>query len=293
MPLDHPPAAGFGNEKRLLWALGLTAGFMVIELIGGVLSGSLALIADAGHMLTDAGALALAWAGFRFARRPADPDRSYGYDRFEVLAAGVNGLALGVIAIWVLIEAATRFTAPHEVLALPMLAVAAIGLAVNLFVLWLLRRGDRDNLSMRGAMWHVMGDVLGSLAAIAAAVVILTTGWTPIDPILSVLVALLILRGAWRLVAEASHILLEGTPDDIDPETLATDLRNKVEDVVDIHHVHVWMLTASRPLLTAHARIADAADGDLAARTIKSVLRDHHGIDHSVIQIERGACPDG
>jgi cobalt-zinc-cadmium efflux system protein len=204
---DHGPNQGAGRDpnhirgharagdaRRVFWAMWLIGGFMVVEVVGGLLSGSLALLSDAGHMLTDFAALLLAWFAFRLADRRADIRRSYGYQRFQVLAAFSNGLALFAIAGWIVVEAARRLADPVPVLAGPMLAVAALGLAVNVAAFVLLHGGSRDNLNLRGAALHVMGDLLASVAAIAAAVVILATGWTPIDPLLSVLVALLIHR---------------------------------------------------------------------------------------------------
>ncbi|WP_291718885.1 cation diffusion facilitator family transporter [Magnetospirillum sp. 64-120] len=210
--VGHDHAHPQSNERRVLWALLLTGGFLLAEVIGGILSGSLALLADAGHMVTDAAALGLSFAAFRASRRPATLRHSYGLHRFQVLAAFVNGAALIGIAVWIVIEAISRLSQPVPVLAGPMMAVAATGLMVNIVCFLILHGGDQNNLNMRGAALHVMGDLLGSLAAIAAAAGILWTGWTPIDPILSVVVALMILRGAWRLAGNAFHVLMEGAP---------------------------------------------------------------------------------
>ena len=187
----------------MFWVLLLTGGFMVVEAVGGWLAGSLALIADAGHMLSDTAALALAWTAFRVARRPHDDKRTYGYHRFEIVVAFVNGLALFAISAWIVVEAIGRLRAPVPVLGVPMLAVATAGLAVNLVALFVLRGGDRTNLNVRAALLHVMGDLLGSVGAIAAAIVVLATGWTPIDPILSIFLTLLILRAAWDVTRQA------------------------------------------------------------------------------------------
>ena len=189
---SHADPSG-GNEKRILWAMALTGSFMFAEVIGGILSGSLALIADAGHMLTDFAALALSWAAFRASRRPNDTKRTYGYHRFQVLAAFVNGLTMVLIVGWILFEAVRRLMEPVEILAGPMLVIAALGLVVNIIAFAILHSGAKENLNMQGAALHVLGDLLGSVGAIAAAGIILWTGWTPIDPLLSVLVALLIL----------------------------------------------------------------------------------------------------
>jgi cobalt-zinc-cadmium efflux system protein len=276
----------------MLWVLVLTAAFMVAEAIGGWLAGSLALIADAGHMLSDTTALGLAWVGFRMARRPSDAKRSYGYDRFQILAAFANGLALFAIAAWIVFEAIGRLRSPVPVLGVPMLAVAVAGLAVNLIAFFVLRAGDRDNLNVRAALLHVIGDLLGSVGAIAAAIVILATGWTPIDPILSILMTVLILRGAWDVTGHAGHVLMEGAPDGFDVAALRADLIAAVPGVTDVHHVHAWMLTAERPLVTLHVCLASSVEPNAALAAIKTRLRDEFGIAHSTVQIDPADCPD-
>jgi cobalt-zinc-cadmium efflux system protein len=265
---------------------------MAVEVAGGLISGSLALLADAAHMLTDAAALALAWVAFRIARRPADPRRSYGYHRGQVLAAFVNGAVLIVIVAGIFIEAVQRLTEPVPVQGWTMLIVAALGLLVNLAALFILHGGDRRNLNLRGAAVHVLGDLLGSAAAVIGAVVILRTGWTPIDPLLSILVGLLVLRSAWLIVRESAHILLEGTPAEIDPQALRTALLEDIPALQDVHHIHAWSLTPERPLLTLHAQVSETADGQAVLKNIKEVLARRFGIDHSTVQIERGHCGD-
>jgi cobalt-zinc-cadmium efflux system protein len=285
----HHHHAG-AHETRLLAAFGLTASFMLVELVGGLWAGSLALIADAGHMLTDAGALALAWAAARATRRPHDARRTYGYHRLEVLAAFVNGAVLVGVVAWILVEAASRLLAPAPVLGGPTLAIAVVGLLVNLAAFAVLHRGGSDNLNVRGAALHVMGDLLGSLAAIVAGAVILATGWTPIDPLLSILVALLVLRSAWFLLRRSGHILLEGAPDWLDEAELKAELRAAVPEVADVHHLHVWMLTPERPLMTLHARIAPEADPRRALAAISGFLGRRYGVDHATVQIEQEDC---
>ncbi len=276
----------------MLVALVLTGGFMVVEVIGGLVSGSLALLADAGHMLTDTAALAMAFMAARMGRKPADALRSYGYHRLQILAAFVNGLAFVAIVGWILVEAVQRLLAPPEILGELMLGVAVLGLLVNLAAFAILHPGARTNLNVRGAMVHVLGDLLGSVAAIAAAVVILLTGWTPVDPLLSVVVALLILRSAWFVVRESAHVLLEGTPQDVDVERLRAALCQSSPAILDVHHVHVWSLTPERPLLTLHVRIAEDADCAAVLRRVKEVLAGRFGIHHSTIQVEPGGCVD-
>jgi cobalt-zinc-cadmium efflux system protein len=266
---------------------------MLVEAAGGLLSGSLALLADAGHMLADAASLTLAWLAFRIAHRPADWQRTYGFHRFQVLAAYSNGLTLAFIALAIVYAAIKRLHEPIEVLAGPMLAIAVVGLLINLAAFRILHGAERDNVNIKGAMLHIMGDLLGSAGAIAAALVILWTGWTPIDPLLSALVAILILRSAWFLVRETGHILLEGAPVHLDVRTLREDLMAAVPGVADIHHVHAWSLTQDKPMITLHARIADVHGGDRIASAIKGVLRARYGVDHATVEIECDACADG
>jgi cobalt-zinc-cadmium efflux system protein len=288
----HGADAAADNERRVFWTLVLTAGFMVVEVAGGIAAGSLALLADAGHMLTDTASLTLAWAAFRIGRRPHDQKRSYGYHRFQVLAAFVNGVALIAVTGWIAIEAIRRLLAPVAVEGGLMLVIASLGLLVNIAAFAILHGGDRENLNIRGAALHVLGDLLGSVAAIVAGGVIYATGWTPIDPLLSALVALLILRSAWLLVRKSAHILLEGTPDWLDVDELKAGLVAAIPAVQDVHHVHAWMLTSERPLLTMHARIQDGADRDRTLLEIRGFLERDYGIGHATIQLEPAGCAD-
>lgn len=281
------------NMRRVVIALVLTGTFMVVEVIGGLLSGSLALLADAGHMLTDTMALALAAVAFRVSKRPADVRLTYGYQRFQILAAFVNGLSLLVIVGWILFEAVSRFLDPPEVMGGTMLAVATAGLVVNLISFIVLHGGDRDNLNIRGAALHVAGDLLGSVAAIAAALVIISTGWMAIDPILSVAVAMLILRSAWMLVKRSSHVLLEGAPEWLDLDAMQEKVVTRVPTVTSIHHVHVWGLTPQDLMLTMHVCMAVQPDNPTEViRGVKNVLQDEYGIGHSTIEIETENCAD-
>ncbi len=275
-----------GNRKRVLWALLLTVTFMVVEAAGGVYAGSLALIADAGHMLTDCVSLILAWIAFLVSDRHPDRMRSYGYARFQVLAAFVNGIGLFLIAIWITWEAVGRIREPDHVLAGPMLIIAAVGLVVNIISFMILRDRSSENLNMRGAALHVMGDMLGSIAAIVAALVIIWTGWTPIDPILSVFVAVLVLRAAYTIVRKSSHILLEGTPEDMDVGDIAEKLAAMTPGVEDIHHVHVWSLTSDKPVVTLHATVSDGVDRDDVLAALQKALADTFGLAHATIQLE-------
>jgi cobalt-zinc-cadmium efflux system protein len=281
------------NIRRVQIALVLTGTFMLVEVIGGVLSGSLALLADAGHMLTDTMALALAVVAFRVSSRPADSKRSYGYQRFQILAAFVNGLSLLIIVGWILFEAVRRLMAPPEVTGSMMLAVASAGLLVNIFAFVVLHGGDQENLNIRGAALHVAGDLLGSVAAIVAATVIIYSAWMPIDPLLSVLVALLILRSAWHLVRRSAHILLEGAPEWLDHDRMQRRLVERVPAIQSIHHVHVWGLTQQHLMLTMHVALSgNPPDPTAVVRRVKGVLREDFGISHSTIEIETDDCAD-
>lgn len=288
---DHAHDHGDGrNEARIGIAALLTGGFMGVELVGGLLAGSLALIADAGHMLSDFGSLALAWIGFRMARRPADSRRTFGFRRFPVLAAFVNGLTLFAIVVWIIAEAMMRLMNPHAIEPNLMMWVAIAGLIVNVVSFFVLHGADHDNLNVRGALLHVAGDMLGSVAAIAAAVIIMMTGWVQADPILSVVVSLIILRSAWTLTLESAHILLEGTPHHIDLDAVTHDLEKHIEGVLDVHHAHLWSLDGRRSMMTLHARIRDDASGAAVVTLIKARLNEKHGIGHATIEIEGDSC---
>lgn len=282
---SHAPPLNADNQRTVLLALVLTAAFVGVEVLGGALSGSLALIADAGHMLTDVAALALAWAGFHFGRRASSANKTFGYLRLEVLAGFVNALTLFLLVSWIAWEATERLRAPAPVLAGPMLVVALLGLAVNVAVFLILRRADTSHVNIRGAMLHVLGDLLGSVAAIAAALVIHATGFTPIDPILSLLIALLILRSAWGLLKNSLHILLEGTPPGIDIARLGTHLVEHVDGLASVEHVHVWSITSGQPAATLEARIGPDADPRAVTRAIKRTLAEAFGIGHSTVEI--------
>jgi cobalt-zinc-cadmium efflux system protein len=285
-------AHGSSDARRIGWAFVIIFVFMLVEAAGGIMAGSLALLADAGHMVSDAAALAMSWLAIHIGRRPADAARSFGYRRLEVLAAFVNGCTLFAIAAWIVVEAALRLRSPAPVLGGTMLAVAVVGLLANLGAFFVLNGGSKENLAMRSAWLHVLGDVLGFVVAIVAAGVILATGWFPIDPILSVLVALLILRSAWQIVNASAHILLEGTPAHLDADLLASDLIASVPGVADVHHVHIWSLTSEQPHVTLHARCQGAGHDASVIAGINARLKEKHGIAHSTIQIDVEDCAD-
>jgi cobalt-zinc-cadmium efflux system protein len=280
------------NERRMGFAALLTGLFMGAEVAGGIVSGSLALLADAGHMLTDFASLALAWFGFRLASRSADWRRTYGFDRFQVLIAFTNGIALFAIAAWIVYEAAERLSSPRAVEGGIMVVVAALGLLVNIAAFVLLQGADRDNLNVKGAAVHVLGDLLGSVAALVAGIVILATGWTPIDPLLSILVAAIIVRSGWKVVKASGHILLEGAPPELDTRHIAPDLIACVPGVTGVHHVHVWSITQERCMVTLHACVDRGLQPDRMVKAIKNRLHTRFGLDHATVEIEHGECAD-
>lgn len=284
----HARHDGPADKTRILWAAILTGGFMLAEAIGGIVTGSLALLADAAHMLIDSVSLGLAWFAFHLAGRQANRRLTYGYDRGKTLVAYTNGLTVFAIGGWILWEAWHRFAAPAPVLAGPMLAIAVTGLAVNVGVFLILSRGDRSDLNMRGAILHVLGDLLGSVAAIAAAIVILLTGWYAVDPLLSTLVAVLLFRSAAALVRDSGRVLLEGAPDDLDRDRIARDIETSVAGVRSIHHMHVWSIDGARHMATLHARLSDGADAELAIGAIKARLAEKHGIGHATVEPDFG-----
>lgn len=286
---DHARAA---SSRLLGIAVFLTAGFMLVEFAGGLIAGSLALLADAGHMLTDAAALTFAWAASRLAGRPADARRTFGYQRLRVLATFVNGCALLAIVAWIAVTGLQRLFNPVPVHGEAMIWIGALGLAVNIIVLLMLRHGDAHDMNVAAASLHVLGDLLGSVAAIVAALVILFTGWMPIDPLLSLLVSALIVRSAWALIRRSAHILMEGSPDWLDVGELRRTLEQRIPAIRDVHHVHSWQIGPRDTLLTMHASVAVGANQVEVLKQAKAVLAEKFGITHATIQIEAEECID-
>jgi len=275
------------GRRRLTWVLALTAGFAVIEFLGAWLANSLALLADAGHMLSDVAAIALSVFALWFARRPATPEKTFGYLRTEILAALVNGTALVVIAVLISIQAWQRLRAPEPVAGGLMLAVAAIGLLVNIIAALLLHGSAGHSLNVRGAYLHVLGDLLGSIGAMMAAVIILTTGWYPADPIISVLVASLILVGSWRLIRESVDVLLEATPRHIDLAAVRRTIC-ALPGVEGIQDLHVWTLTSGVVAMSAHL-VADPAHQPTLAAEVHRLMHERFGISHVTVQVDSRA----
>lgn len=281
------------DASRLIGAFFVIAIFMVIEIVGGLISGSLALLADATHMFADAAALGLAASAHFIARRPADKKRHFGYQRAQVLAAFVNGVTLVMLLVWIVIEAGQRLIDPKPVNAQLMLAVAGAGLVANGIAFAMLQTAGARNVNIRGALLHVLADLMSSIAAIIAAGLIIWTKNYQFDPLLSVFVAIMIGISAYRLLMETGHILLEGAPKGIDVARLTAGVKESAPGVEDVHDVRIWQITPETASLTLHARIKDADGADLALDRIKAFLEKEYGIRQSTVQIEiGGGCPD-
>lgn len=275
----------------LAWALGLTLSFAGVEVVSGLLSNSLALISDAGHMVTDAAALGLALLAQRLAKRPPSARHSFGFGRAEALAAFVNGLVMLALVAWIMIEAALRFNRPEPVQGGTVLVVAGIGFGINLLVAWVLSK-DQNSMNTRMALLHVMGDLLGSVAALVAGAVIALTGWTRIDPLLSVLVSLLILKSTVGILRESYHFLMEGVPPQIDYLQVGADLE-RTDGVLSVHDLHVWEMSPGHPALIGHVEIGDLQRWPQVLRAIKEMLLSRHGIDHVTLQAEVAEATEG
>ncbi|HEX7369079.1 MAG TPA: cation diffusion facilitator family transporter [Rhodanobacteraceae bacterium] len=291
---DHAHEARHGG---LAFAFALTLAMLVVEALGGWWSGSLALLADAAHMLVDAGALALAWAAAVYALKPADSRRSYGYARLEVLAGFVNALVQVLLVAGIAYEAVRRLLAIESVHIQSgvMLVVAVIGLVVNGVVLRSLHahgHGHEENLNTAGARLHVFGDLLGSVATVLAALLVRYLGWQWADPILSLLVSLLILRSAFVLLKRSSQILLEGVPEGLSPDEIRVALADADPSIAEVHHLHVWQIASGSRMATLHARLHEGGDAQQALKAIQRVLRERFSISHATVQVESSECID-
>ena len=281
----HPHGHRAGNRRRLAVTLVLAAGYMVAEVVGGLLTNSLALLADAGHMLSDVAALALSLFAVWIAERPPTPKRTYGYYRAEILAALANGATLIAISLFIFVEAYRRLGQPPEVHGPGMLAVAVGGLAVNVVGLWLLHGGRNESLNVRGAWLHVLTDALGSIGAIAAAALIWAFGWAWADPVASVLIGLLVIYSSWRLLAESVSVLMESAPKGIDVDEIHRAMK-AVPGVLAVHDLHVWTITSGLDCLSAHVVAADPHAHAALLKTLRDTLHERFGLDHLTIQIE-------
>ncbi len=279
-------ATGAGKHKsRLALSLGLTTTFMVAEVVGGLWTGSLALLADAAHMLTDAGGLALALIAIRFAERPATPKRTFGYVRLEILSALANAVVLLLLTVYILYEAYERFKNPPEILGGPMLVVAVVGLFVNLLSLKLLAGGSSESLNVKGAYYEVLGDMLGSLGVIVAAAVVMFTGWKLADPIIGAAIGLFIVPRTWVLLKQAVHILMEGTPPEVDVSAIEARL-SSLPYVTEVHDLHVWTLTSGLDAMSCHVVTSDMSQAKDTLQAASVAMREEFGISHTTIQIE-------
>ena len=281
---DHRSA----SRRALGTVLALTVGVTAVEVVGGFLTGSLALLADAGHMLSDTFAIGLALVALTLAGRPSTPRRSFGFQRAEILAAFVNGLTLVLVSGWIAWEAVQRFRDPPEILGGWMLAVAAVGLAVNVVSAGILMRSARESLNVEAALRHVVADVLGSVGVLAAALVILLTGWTTIDPIVSLAIAVLIVASAWSVLRDSTAILMEQTPSGIDADQVARAIV-EVPGVTSVHDLHVWRITSGFDALSAHVLVGRGEDCHGLRQDIERVLADRFDITHTTLQVDHDA----
>ncbi len=280
----HGTAAG-KHAGRLAWAFGLTSAYMIAEVIGGLITGSLALLADAAHMLTDAGGLALALIAIRFAQREATPQRTYGYLRMEILSALANAVVLLLLTVYILYEAVQRFLAPPDVMSGPMLIVASIGLGVNLISMRLLAGGSSESLNVKGAYFEVLSDMLGSVGVIVAALLMMWKGWTIADPIIGAGIGLFIVPRTWNLLRQATHILMEGTPPEVDIDALEKKLAG-IDGVIAVHDLHVWTITSGFDALSCHLVVRDMGNNVAILREARRRMKESFHIDHVTIQIE-------
>ena len=282
---DHRSA----SRRALVAVLGLTVGFTVVEIVGGLLTGSLALLADAGHMVSDSFAIALALVALTLARRPSTPRRSFGFQRAEIIAAFVNGLALVLVSGWIVWEAVRRLDDRPEVLGGWMLVVALAGLLVNAGAAAILARSERESLNIEAALRHVVADLLGSVGVLVAALVIVLTGWTIVDPLLSLLIAVLIVWSAWGVLRDSTAILMEQTPSGIDAGGVADAILD-VPGVTNVHDLHVWTITSGFDALAAHVLVGRGEDCHGLRREIEGVLRERFGITHTTLQVDHDAA---
>jgi cobalt-zinc-cadmium efflux system protein len=279
----HPP--GKTGSRNLTLALSITGSWFLIELIGGLYANSLALLADAAHMLTDLAALGLSLFAFRISARPATDSKTYGYLRAEILAALANGIFLILIGIYIFYEAYQRFREPEEVKSTAMLVVAATGLVANIVTAGLLFRSRDENLNLRGAFLHVLGDTLGSLGAIVAGLLMMTREWYLADPIVSILVGALVLYSSWELVSESVEVLLEGTPRHLNVSNILDDL-GKLSGVTSVHDLHVWSITSHMTAMSCHIVVKPDEDSGSVLAASNRLMREKYGIGHTTIQIE-------
>jgi cobalt-zinc-cadmium efflux system protein len=281
-----------GSARALGLALALTAGYTVVEVVAGILTGSLALLADAAHMLSDNVSIALALFAVWLARRPATPERTYGYKRAEVLAALVNGLTLVALSIWIFYEAFRRLGDPPDVLGGWMLVVGVVGIGVNLAGGAILFRSRGESLNVDAAFRHVLADLLGSIGVVVAAAMILATGWLEADPVVSILIAVLVLASSWSILRDSTSILLEAAPKGIDTRVVGERLA-RAPGVVEVHDLHIWTITSGFPALSAHVLVGRGEDCHGRRRELEQLLRREFGIEHTTLQVDHASDQDG
>lgn len=274
------------NQRKVLIAAIITSTYMLVEIIGGLWVNSIALVADGVHMLTDAMALGVAWWGYKMSQKPANERMTFGYQRFQILTAFVNGFTLLLIIGGIVFMAIHRLIEPQEVMGKEMFIIALIGLLNNLVVFWILHSGDQNSMNMRGATLHFLGDTLGSVAVIVGAILIYFTGWMPIDPILSLIMATIIGIGAYRLVRESAHVLLEGVPAGYEIQAIKDDLEAKFDYLTSVHHVHLWAIAEDQIMMTLHAKTDLQHVNDETLSEIKQYLFDAHKVHHVTLQLE-------
>lgn len=286
---DHGSAAvREGHQKKLVMALALTGSFMIAEVIGAWITGSLALLSDASHMFTDTAALAISLIALQIAKRPADQKRTFGYARLEILASTLNAVLLFLVAMYILYEAYQRFFMPTEIATGAMMWIAIAGLIINLISMRLLASASNESLNVKGAYLEVWSDMLGSLGVIIAALIIRFTGWTWVDTIVAVAIGLWVLPRTWQLLRESLGILMEGVPRGLDVAAIETTIRN-VDGVTDVHDLHVWAVSSGSNVMTSHVVVGDTADGDAVLAGVVEAVSDAFEIHHCTIQIERAA----
>ena len=281
-PQVHGRAA---SRRALAITLGLTAAFTLAEFVGGLLTGSLALLADAAHMLSDDLSLGIALFAIWLAERPTTPRRTFGFQRAEILAALFNGVTLVAISIWIFVEAGVRFGERPEVDAAPMLAIAVVGLAVNALAAWILHRSGGESLNVAAAMRHVVADLLASVGVIVAAIVILVSGWEYADPVVSVIIGLLVLASSWTILRDSVAVLLEASPRGLDVERIGRAMA-AIPGVVQVHDLHVWTITSGFPALAAHVLVGADDDCHAKRRELERLLHDEFGLEHTTIQVD-------
>ena len=283
---NHIGKASKSNQRKIIIAAVITASYMMVEIIGGIWVNSIALVADGVHMMTDAMALAVAWWGYHIAQKPANERMTFGYQRFQILTAFINGFTLLLIVGGIAIMGIYRFIEPQEVMGKEMFIIALIGLLNNLVVFWILHSGDQHNMNMRGATLHFLGDTLGSVAVIGGAILIYYTGWMPIDPILSLMIAFIIGIGAYRLCKESANLLLEGVPAGYEIQDIREDLESHFDYLTSVHHIHLWAISEDQVVMTLHAKTDLVHINDATLSEVKEYLLEKHRIHHVTLQLE-------